>query len=156
MRWCGSPLHGKVVLFTDRSTGESWTEPSGCSVVVTHGEEVLTSFHFACCASGNNFLAEIVALMAALVAVPSNVDIEIRTDSLSSKYAVDKYRVLDWVTGSFVADYAATEGPGAECGQAGAQHDSGHGGCQVRGCPCGARLLASGGLELSDSYEQSR
>jgi len=100
------PLDGKVILFTDGSTGESWTEPSGCSVVVTHGEEVLTSFHFACCASGNNFLAEIVALMAALVAVPSNVDIEIRTDSLSSKYAVDKYRVLDWVTGSFVAGYA--------------------------------------------------
>ena len=63
------PLDGKVVLFTDGSTGESWTEPSGCSVVVTHGEEVLTSFHFACCASGNNFLAKIVALMAGSGAV---------------------------------------------------------------------------------------
>ena len=36
--------------------------------------EVLSSFQLACRASRNNFLAEIAALLAAMPAVPSNVD----------------------------------------------------------------------------------
>ena len=75
-----------LILFTDGSTGAGWGEPSGCSVVVTLQGLVVNSFSFPCGASGNNFLAEIIALLAAILAAPANWDIEIQTDSLSSKY----------------------------------------------------------------------
>lgn len=69
----------RVRVFTDGSTGPDPGQPSGCAVVLTIACHVVSEFAFACRASGSNYLAEAVALLAALLSVPSGADIDILT-----------------------------------------------------------------------------
>jgi exonuclease III len=70
------PSPPRFEAFTDGSTGPIRGAPSGCSAVIT-GErgKVLLEHCFAVRASGNNYLSELVALLAAILAVPASSDI---------------------------------------------------------------------------------
>ena len=57
-------------------------------------EEVVSEFAFPCRASGNNYLAEVVATLAALVAVPYEADATVCTDSLSGFQAARRGRLI--------------------------------------------------------------
>jgi hypothetical protein len=88
--------------YTDGSTEEDRNAPSGYSVVFstsdgdqgpTHGQGVTTM--------GNNYVSEQIAILYALILTPSEVDITIPTDSLSSIQAINSGRGRDPVTGEF-------------------------------------------------------
>ena len=76
-----------VHAYTDGSTGPARGEPSGCAVVTVIGGEVVRVHGFPCRASGNNYLAEMAALLAALQAVPSDVALVVHTDCLSGIFS---------------------------------------------------------------------
>jgi ribonuclease HI len=88
--------------YTDGSTEEDRKAPSGVSVVFstpegeegpTHGIGVTTM--------GNNYIAEQLAILWALVLTPSEVDLTIFTDSQSSIDAINSGRGRDPVTGEY-------------------------------------------------------
>ena len=110
LRCVGSQIvGGEVLAFPDGSTGEERGQPSGCGVVVTMGGKVLREFGFPCRASGSNYLAEAVALLAAFLAVPAEVDLAIYTDALSVKQAAERGLVMDWLAGALTGVYAITQ-----------------------------------------------
>lgn len=79
--------------YTDGSTDEHRDHPSGCSVVFatpTGGED--RSLGFAVATRGNNYLAEAVAVLYALVVTPASADLDIHTDSLSCVQAINSTR----------------------------------------------------------------
>jgi len=80
-------------VFTDGSTPREGAGPSGYSAVIfndadlTSPPTILGSW-LKC--SGNNFLAELCALVAAIKAVPSQANVKIYSDSLSCVQAIDR------------------------------------------------------------------
>ncbi len=96
---------GAVCAFTDGSTAEPG-EPSGCGIVITTGRCVSLVHKFACRASGNNYLCELVAILSATQAVPSNVLLTIVTDCLAGIFGINKGRIRNWVTQDFTSEYA--------------------------------------------------
>lgn len=93
-------------IYTDGSTGPTRGEPSGCAVVTVINDVVVRVHGFPCRASGNNYLAEMAALLAALQAVPSDVAVVVHTDCLSGIYSANRSRCKDWARGSFLLGYA--------------------------------------------------
>ena len=80
---------------------------------------------FPCRASGSNYLAEAVALLAALLSVPAEFDLNIYTDALSVKQSVERGLVMDWLAGALSGEYAITQRSRVYRGAAGAQCDPG-------------------------------
>lgn len=74
-------------------------------VTVVRGE-IVRRHGFPCRASGANYLAEMVALLAALQAVPSNAPLIVHTDCLSGIFSANKRRCRDWKRGVFLRSYA--------------------------------------------------
>jgi len=72
-------------------------------------ENVILEFGFACRASGSNYLAEAVALLAAFLAVPVEAELAIYTDALSVKQSVERGLVMDWLAGALTGVYAITQ-----------------------------------------------
>jgi hypothetical protein len=68
-------------------------------VVVTADGQIIAESYFACRASGNNYLAEALAGVAATLCVPSSVDLDLVTDAKSYMQALEKGRVRDWAQG---------------------------------------------------------
>ena len=97
-------MHARV--YTDGSTGPTPGAPSGCSVVVVLCGAVVNVHGFPCRASGNNYLSEMVALLAALQAVPSNVPLTVHSDCLAGIFSANKRRCRDWARGEFLDEYA--------------------------------------------------
>jgi ribonuclease HI len=95
-----------VHIYTDGSTGPTRGEPSGCAVVTVIGDVVVRVHGFPCRASGNNYLAEMAALLAALQAVPSDVEVIVHTDCLSGIFSANKRRCRDWARDLFLRNYA--------------------------------------------------
>jgi hypothetical protein len=58
-------------------------------VVTVIGDVVVRVHGFPCRASGNNYLAEMAALLAALQAVPSDVEVIVHTDCLSGIFSAN-------------------------------------------------------------------
>jgi ribonuclease HI len=102
-------LPRRVVVFTDGSSGKDPGEPSGCSVVVTADGQIIAESYFACRASGNNYLAEALAGVAATLCVPSSVDLDLVTDAKSYMQALEKGHVRDWAQGTFTKSYALSQ-----------------------------------------------
>ena len=102
--WSG----GVIGVYTDGSTAQSTTAPSGYAAVLTLGTDVIGSFGGACRTSGNNFLAEAVAVLYALHLTPSQAPLLINIDSEACIGAINKCRVVDWhksFMGSRTNDY---------------------------------------------------
>ena len=99
-----SSMHARA--YTDGSTGPTPGVPSGCSVVVVLCGTVVNIHGFPCRASGNNYLAEMIALLAALQAVPSNVPLSVHSDCLAGILSANKRRCRDWARGVFLDEYA--------------------------------------------------
>jgi ribonuclease HI len=97
-------MHARA--YTDGSTGPTPGVPSGCSVVVVLCGTVVNIHGFPCRASGNNYLAEMIALLAALQAVPSNVPLSVHSDCLAGILSANKRRCRDWARGVFLDEYA--------------------------------------------------
>lgn len=76
-------------------------------MVVTADEVVVGELAFPCRASksGNNYLAEAVASLAAMLSIPSEADLTICTNSLSALQAAARDRVVDWSTGELIPEY---------------------------------------------------
>lgn len=104
----------RAVAYTDGSTGKDWKLPTGCSVImdfpgreeqfprVTHG--------FPCGFGGNNFVAELAAILGAITMVPEHVDLDIFTDSQASIGAINKFRLHDRSRpGCFLNRYAISQ-----------------------------------------------
>ena len=108
LMWPGS-IRRFFWAFTDGSTSECRGQPSGCGVVLTEFGVVVHEFGFPCRASGSNYLAEAAALLAALLAVPAEFDVNICTDALSVKHSVERGLVMDWLAGALTGTYAITQ-----------------------------------------------
>jgi len=104
-----SGTQADVCLYTDGSTGPQPSLPSGCSVILTVGGTLISKHRFPVRASGNNFLAELVALLAAVLSVPEDWDLVVRTDSLAAIFAVNNSRDRNWADGSYLAAYHLTQ-----------------------------------------------
>lgn len=90
-------------LYTDGSTGKDRGAPSGCSVVAGDGQAVgpapptLTLKHgFAVNARDNNYIAELVAILSALVVTLEHLAVHILTDSLSAIQSINSCRKRVW------------------------------------------------------------
>jgi ribonuclease HI len=103
--WSG----GVINHYTDGSTGKDSREPSGSSVIVTCGGEVIHEHAFPCRASGNNYLAELVAAVSAVLMSPSDAPVVINTDSTAVIGAINKGRSIDWASGERRSDYAISQ-----------------------------------------------
>lgn len=103
--WAGGPVR----MYTDGSTGPVPGEPSGCSVVCASGRGVRRVIQFPCRASGNNFLAEVVAIIAALQLVPASAPVEVYSDSLAAIGAANRGRIWDWLAGVRTGLYAVSQ-----------------------------------------------
>ena len=91
----GSPSASNIQCFTDGSTGPVGAQPSGCAVVVTVNRHVCLQFGFGCRPSGNNYLSEVVALIAAVLAVPAQLPVHLHTDALSIVHVLRRGRRTD-------------------------------------------------------------
>jgi hypothetical protein len=83
-----------VVFYTDGSTEPSTPKaPSGCSVVRTcaSGTGVDSEHGFPVKTNGDNYVAETVALLAAVLSEDERAAVEVVTDSMSSMQAATKY-----------------------------------------------------------------
>lgn len=98
----------EVHLYTDGSTGRDHTMPTGCSVV-RPSDPSPVEYGFACPRGGDNFSAELAALVAALQAVPSHVRLVVHTDSAAVIGAVNRGRARDWEGGGFLNTYALSQ-----------------------------------------------
>jgi exonuclease III len=92
-------LFGTARVYTDGSTVEDRNMPSGCASVFLAPSGLQGPAHgFAASTMGNNYLAETIAVLQALVLTPSHVDLTICTDSLSAIDAINAGRGRDYAT----------------------------------------------------------
>jgi len=94
----------EVLVFTDGSTpvgheAKQKNPLSGVAAVFpadnTTPHPLTIAFPFAC--SGNNFLAEVFAIVAAVVFTPAQHRLVVYTDSLAALLAIDYGRDIDWL-----------------------------------------------------------
>jgi ribonuclease HI len=97
---------GSVDIFTDGSTGKDASLPTGCAVVKALRGGRTVSRGFACPRGGDNFAAELAALVAAIQSVPASVNLTIHTDSQACIGAVNNGRLRNWAEGGFLNIYA--------------------------------------------------
>jgi ribonuclease HI len=76
--------------YTDGSTAENRNDPSGCAAIM--GALASQTLGFACHTRGNNYLAEMIGILYALVLSPAKTDLTIFTDSRSAIDAVNAGR----------------------------------------------------------------
>jgi exonuclease III len=96
----------EVRVYTDGSTGPMPGLPSGSSVVLVINGEIVRVHEFQCRASGNNYLAEMIALLAALQVVPTNIPLTVHSDCLAGIYSANKRRCRNWRRGTYSCNYA--------------------------------------------------
>ena len=93
----GGWTRGLVRVYTDGSTLPGAQDPSGFAAVVTLGGEVLAVLGGPVRASGDNFLAELVAIAFAILVVPVQAPLWVGSDSEASIGATNKSRAINWL-----------------------------------------------------------
>src|SRR3954469_12904453 len=85
-----------IDAFTDGSTLPGVPEPSGIGIVLKNavGGETVLEVAEVCKASGNNHLAECIAMLGAVQLTPAQVDLNIYTDSAAAIWAVKGFDKL--------------------------------------------------------------
>jgi ribonuclease HI len=96
-------------VYTDGSTGRDASLPTGCSVVLALAGDRSAVNGFTSPRGGDNFTAELAALVAALQSVPSHVHLVVHTDSEAVIGAVNKGRLRDWLNGGHLNRYAVSQ-----------------------------------------------
>jgi ribonuclease HI/exonuclease III len=88
--------HGFLLYHTDGSTGKAKGLPSGSAVILATVEgKILLEHGFPVRASGNNHLAELCAIVSAIVMTPEDQGVRIWTDSQSCIDAINHARDRD-------------------------------------------------------------
>jgi hypothetical protein len=85
-----TPTSMELVVFTDGSTVPGSRRCGGYAAVVFDSVGNRVELGGYCKASGMNFLSEMMALLAALLSCPAQADLDIWTDCLSGKQAVER------------------------------------------------------------------
>jgi ribonuclease HI len=85
-----TPTPMELVIFTDGSTVPGHPRCGGYAAIVFDSAENRVEIGGYCKASGMNFLSEMMALLAALLSCPAQAHLDIWTDCLSGKQAVER------------------------------------------------------------------
>jgi exonuclease III len=85
-----TPTPMELVVFTDGSTVPGSPRCGGYAAIVFDSAGNIVEIGGYCKASGMNFLSEMMALLAALLSCPAQADLDIWTDCLSGKQAIER------------------------------------------------------------------